>query len=374
MNDILSRYRKAIITGGGVILFLLAGLITMIFTDSGNENAPSNSYLSESNPPSRNHEAAPEIHHPQRIMYVYITGEVRKPGVYKLSDDARIFQLVDMAGGFTAKADTESLNLAENISDGSHVHIGTKSQATQQAPLIPGMPANAARTSALTREQSQSGIVNINTAGLTELETLPGIVPALAQRIVDYRSKNGNFARPEDLVNVKGISQSKLAQLLPHITVMNTASRVIPPSSSAGIIDINRASQTELETLPGIGPALAQRIIDYRNTHGNFARPEDLVKVKGIGQSKLAQLLPHITAMNTASRVILPSSSAGLIDINRASQKELERLPGVGAVTAKRIIDYRNTHGKFTTAEDLTNIRGISRAKLDNMRGMIAIR
>ena len=78
--------------------------------------------------------------------------------------------------------------------------------------------------------------------------------------------------------------------------------------------------------------------------------------------------------MNTASRVIQPSSSAGLIDINRASQKELERLPGVGAVTAKRIIDYRNTHGKFTTAEDLTNIRGISRAKLDNMRGMIAIR
>ena len=302
MNDIFSRYRKAIITGGGVILFLLAGMITMIFTDSGNENADSDFHASEPKPPSRNQAAnteqsPPEMPKTQRIIYVYITGEVKKPGVYKLSDDARIFQLVDMAGGFTAKADTVSLNLAENISDGSHVHIGTKSQAPQQSPLIPGMPANPARNSAVTHAQSQSGIVNINTA-----------------------------------------------------------------------------VQTELETLPGIGPALAQRIIDYRNKNGNFARPEDLVNVKGIGQSKLSQILPHITAMYAASRVIQPSSSAGLIDINRASQKELERLPGVGAVTAKHIIDYRNAHGSFTKAEDLTNVHGISRAKLDKMRDMIAIR
>lgn len=303
MQEIFSRYRKAIITGGGVLLFLLAGLITMIFTDSGSELQPSEKFqASTSNQPSQNQPAdpvpiPPETTQPSRTLYVYITGEIKNPGVYKLSDDARIFQLVDMAGGFTAKADRESLNLAENLSDGSHVHIGAKSQQSQQSPLIPGMPASTPRNSAVTHAQSQSGRININTAA-----------PA------------------------------------------------------------------ELESLPGIGPAIAQRIIDYRNTHGNFSRPEDLINVRGIGQAKLAQVLPHITAMNTGSRVTQQSSSAGLIDINRASQKELERLPGVGPVTAKRIIEYRQTHGKFTKAEDLTNIRGISRAKLENIRGLISIR
>ncbi|MBR4196133.1 MAG: helix-hairpin-helix domain-containing protein [Synergistaceae bacterium] len=305
MNDIFSRYRKAIITGGGVLIFLIAGLITMIFTDSGNESPPAKFQPSETKSQSQNQPDNPETvpektTQPSRILYVYITGEIRKPGVYKLSEDARIFQLVDMAGGFTAKADTESLNLAENLSDGSHVHIAAKLQQARtanQSPTIPGLPANARTKSTVTQSHSRSGKINVNTA-----------------------------------------------------------------------------NQSELESLPGIGPAIAQRIIDYRNTHGNFARPEDLINVRGIGQAKLAQVLPLITAMNTGSRVSQPSSSAGLIDINHANQKELERLPGVGPATAKRIIDYRNNHGRFNSPEDLTNIRGISRAKLDNMRDMIAVR
>ena len=295
MREIFERYRKAIITGGGVIIFIIAGLLTMLFTDSKNlpsETKPHSQSQTKSQP------AEVQTPQPPKILFVYITGEIRKPGVYKLSEDARIFQLVEMAGGFTSKADTESLNLAETLADGVHVHIGAKLQAQQEeAPRIPGMPAAKS--------------------------------PAIVQ---------------------SGIQQS------------------------SGLININTATASELESLPGIGPAIAQRIIEYRNTHGNFSRPEDLINVRGIGQSKLAQVLPKITATYSGSRVAQPKSSSGLIDINRATAKELERLPGVGAVTAKRIVEYRQSHGAFTKPEDLTNIRGISWSKLEKMKSLIVIR
>ena len=295
MREIFERYQKAIITGGGVIIFIIAGLLTMLFTDSGN-------LPSETKPHSQSQPAEVQTPQPSKTLYVYITGEIREPGVYKLSDDARIFQLVEMAGGFTSKADTESLNLAETLADGVHVHIGAKLQEQQEeAPRIPGMPAS--------RASVQSGI------------------------------------QPR----------------------------------SQGLININSATASELESLPGIGPAIAQRIIEYRNTHGNFSRPEDLINVRGIGQSKLAQVLPKITASNSGSRVAQPKSSAkqaasSLIDINRASAKELERLPGIGPATAKKIIEYRQSHGAFTKPEDLTNIRGISWSKLEKMKSLIVIR
>ena len=295
MLEVFDRYRKAIITGGGVVIFLFAGLLTMLLT--GPENVPA---TKEPVPQSQPAEIpSVEIPQPSRTSFVYITGEIKKPGVYKLSEDARIFQLVEMAGGFTSKADTESLNLAETIADGTHVHIGAKIQKQQEvAPRIPGMPAS--KSSAVV----QSGIQ--------------------------------------------------------------------PKSQS--LININTATASELESLPGIGPAIAQRIIEYRNVHGNFSRPEDLINVRGIGKSKLAQVLPHISATGSGSRVAQPKSSAGLIDINRATAKELERLPGVGAATAKRIIEYRQSHGAFTKPEDLMNIRGIGSAKLEKMRGQIVIR
>lgn len=314
MQEIFAKYRRAIITAIGVIVFLVAGMFTMIFTDSGNESSTQN-HISRNEKASQNsqsqtkipiEESQPQNQNTQsRTAYVYITGEVKKPGVYKLSEDSRIFQLVEMAGGFTPKAETEFLNLAENVADGSHIHVGAKS--LQQSPLIPGMPANVHAniqpqnantpvTYSHSQQQSSTGRVNVNTANAAELESLPGVGPAIAKRIIDYRNQHGNFSRPEDLINVRGIGKSKLAQILPHVTAMNTGTRVTQSqsSSSSGLIDINRASQKELERLTGVGPAIAKRIIDYRNQRGRFTKPEDLLNVRGIGAAKLNNMRHQI--------------------------------------------------------------------------------
>ena len=223
MREIFDRYRKAIITGGGVLVFILAGLVTMLISQNETPNSKPSSpktQASAASLPSQKQTAitpppSQETAMTSRIVYAYITGEVMKPGVYKLSDDARIFQLVDMAGGFTPNADRESLNLAEVIADGAHIHIGAQSQATRgQSPTISGMPA---RNTPIV--QPSSSLVNINTATASQLESLPGVGKVTAQRIIDYRNTHGNFDSPEDLVNVRGISWAKLEAMKDMITV-----------------------------------------------------------------------------------------------------------------------------------------------------------
>ncbi|MBR0256905.1 MAG: ComEA family DNA-binding protein [Synergistaceae bacterium] len=312
MQTTFDRYRKAIITGGGVLIFLFAGIITMLFLPSEKHESNSRNSFQNSQPQPQPQQTQ-ITSAPPKIWYAYITGEVMHPGVYKLSEDARIFQLIDAAGGFTPNADTTSINLAEPLADGVQVHVTAKEPLylpSQPQATIPGIPARQNATTniqtsrpAQTSRQTQTGLIDINRATANELTAIPGIGPAIAQRIIEYRNSNGNFTRPEDLINVRGIGKSKLAQILPHVTAMNTGGAIragIQPSTrqssanSGGQIDINRATAKELESLHGVGPAIAKRIVDYRNSHGKFSRPEDLLGVRGIGQSKLNQMKGQI--------------------------------------------------------------------------------
>jgi len=132
-------------------------------------------------------------------VLVHVVGAVRRPGVYTLQDGDRVVDALERAGGMTAKGNAVALNLAALLVDGQQVLV---------PELVPigavGGPDVATGT---------SGLVRLNTADMSALEELPGIGPATAQRILDWRSDNGGFAVVEDLLDVPGIGPAKLDQL-----------------------------------------------------------------------------------------------------------------------------------------------------------------
>jgi competence protein ComEA len=141
-------------------------------------------------------------------IVVHVAGEVNKPGVYTLPNSARMIDAVIAAGGATARADLEVINLATPLIDSSQIYVPAKGVAARPTFARPQPGVNGVASAPNT--PSASGVVNINRASVTELDALPGVGPSTAQAIVDYRSANGPFGSPEDLLNVKGIGPAKL--------------------------------------------------------------------------------------------------------------------------------------------------------------------
>ncbi len=143
-----------------------------------------------------------------------------------------------------------------------------------------------------------------NQASADELRRLPRVGPKLAERIVAHREANGPFRTLADLDAVPGIGPALLAGITPHVALppaparaqaapsVGVTARVTAPGQSAGPINLNTASAVELQALPGIGPALAERIVAWRTEHGSFASVDDLRKVSGIGAVKLERIRP----------------------------------------------------------------------------------
>ncbi len=136
---------------------------------------------------------------------VYVSGAVHQPDVYALPLNSIVKDAIAAAGGATADADLDRINLASHLSDQMHVHVPRQGEASptpdKKSPATPSAP------------------ININTATLEELDALPGIGPALAKVIVDYRTTNGPFKKIEDINNVKGIGDALYAKLKDLITV-----------------------------------------------------------------------------------------------------------------------------------------------------------
>lgn len=145
------------------------------------------------------------------LIVVHVAGEVRSPGVYELSIGSRIIDAVNAAGGFTARADDEVINLATPVVDSSQIYIPAKGSVQHQSFARPQPGMNVA--AATNAQESSNGLVNINRATAAELEKLPGVGPSTAQAIIDYRNSHGPFASPEDLLNVKGIGPAKFAAM-----------------------------------------------------------------------------------------------------------------------------------------------------------------
>lgn len=139
---------------------------------------------------------------------VHIVGGVAQPGVYQLPDGSRLYELIEKAGGTVDGADTEAINMAEVIADGSQYRIPLKGESPQQTAQTGGSGGT-----------SGADKIDINHADIQQLDKIPGVGEATAEKIVAFREKNGRFSKPEDLMEVPGIGEKKFDAMKDVITV-----------------------------------------------------------------------------------------------------------------------------------------------------------
>ena len=153
---------------------------------------------------------------PARTLVVHVVGAVRRPGLYRLRDGSRVDDAVRRAGGARANAELAALNLAAPVADGQQVVVPARGAAAASAAGVPGASAaGAAGTDGAIPASGEK--VHLNSATLEQLDTLPGIGPVTAQKILDYRTANGAFASVEELDAVPGIGPARLEQLTPLV-------------------------------------------------------------------------------------------------------------------------------------------------------------
>ena len=164
-----------------------------------------------------------------KTLVVHICGAVSAPGVYELPAGSRIIDAVEAGGGFLPEADEACCNLAEEIVDGCQIYIMTKSescadgQAEKKAGIQTSPDSDMQTTDINVRSNSttalDNGLVNLNTADVAALMTLPGIGESRAKAIISYREQHGAFAKIEDIMKISGIKQAAFSKIKDKITV-----------------------------------------------------------------------------------------------------------------------------------------------------------
>ena len=252
-----SEHRSHIYAAAGAILFLLSGMAVSVLSSNSGSGGGDIPLLNVGEPVSAGRETIPAsgeapsktegedlpaqadpVPQPEAPANwcLYITGSIRKPGIYNLPPGSRLFQLVEAAGGFNGLADKDALNLAERLEDGRHVHVPSKSEVRSARlprgePRGRGMmivvenPSSFSASSSSRREfqtpgkTRSGGLIDINHAPEEDLERLRGIGPTLARRIVEYRQQHGPFRSVEELAQVRGIGAVKVNGLRGQATV-----------------------------------------------------------------------------------------------------------------------------------------------------------
>jgi competence protein ComEA len=191
---------------------LLAALVLLAWTWLERpqvEPVPRGAPVQESTQPELSAPPVGEASEASPTVVVSVVGLVGRPGLVTLPTGARVADAVEAAGGLLPDADARSVNLAAVVSDGEQVAVGTAGSGA-----APGAAAGAAATG-----PSPGGPVDLNTAGVNELDALPGIGPVLAQRIVDHRSREGPFRSVDQLDDVPGIGPAIAAELAELVRV-----------------------------------------------------------------------------------------------------------------------------------------------------------
>jgi competence protein ComEA len=152
---------------------------------------------------------------PPVTVVVHVAGQVANPGVYAVASGGRVADAVLAAGGASAEADVEQLNLAARVSDGERIYVPRKGEAAP--PVAAGAPDPSGAKGA--PAPTASGPVDLNTATAEQLEALPGVGPATSKAILTYRTSHGRFRSVTELLEVPGIGPAKLEALRPLVRV-----------------------------------------------------------------------------------------------------------------------------------------------------------
>jgi competence protein ComEA len=153
-------------------------------------------------------------------VIVHVAGAVRKPGVYRLAGGARVADAVERAGGATRRADLGGVNLAAKLEDGRQIVVPVRARSGAQAGATSGLtPGGATGGAAAAAAGPAAAPVNLNSATPEQLDTLPGVGPATVQKILEYREQHGGFGSVEELGQVSGIGEKRLAALRDQVQV-----------------------------------------------------------------------------------------------------------------------------------------------------------
>ena len=172
---------------------------------------------------------------------IHVAGAVKKPGIYKMAEGTRIYQAIARAGGVTPGADLNAINLAEPAADASRIEVPSKEKPREYSPI----------------------------------ESAP--------------RENFSASSPP-----RSSSSAALRSSAPRASPASTRAAELAAKLRAHPIDLNRATAVEMEQLPGIGPAMAARILEYRAENGRFNSVDELDEVRGIGPKKLEKLRPLV--------------------------------------------------------------------------------
>ena len=155
----------------------------------------------------------------KKSIIVHVIGAVNNPGVVQLGEGARIKDAIDAAGGQTEDANLSKVNLAYILDDGTQIYIPNVNDKVTEETVFIKQDAGEGVIVESDKTEGNVGKVNINTANLEKLKSLPGVGDATAQKIIDYRNANGKFNQIEELKKIEGIGDSKFDKLKQYIVV-----------------------------------------------------------------------------------------------------------------------------------------------------------
>ncbi len=191
-----------------------------------------------------------------------------------------------------------------------------------------------------------------------------GLPKKTIRTILNYRNKGGQFRVAVDLKKIWGLLPEDAERLIPYVHIKQFEAKTgkvdFKTLQHKKILDINEASVTDWESLPGIGPVLANRIIHYREKLGGFISVEQLKKTYGITDSVFQLILPNLSIKSSVSESI-KKNELGLVDINKADESSLLKV-GIPESIARAIVLYRKQYGKYQQMSDLKKIVFINEA------------